>query len=263
MPEYLVELYSVADPDSAALAGLGDGTGRPLPALDRDPGRRDLPAPRRRRLHRAGREGMRAGRPAGGPDRGGRRPTGADDEGQGKGTDMKKRSRAQRHSGQGDGGLAPGHPRHGNARAASSAATNARRRAATLHLTKECSAYTGLADPDCTITSSNVQAIPVGSRVVVSPGRGRDLAESDIVVVVGRGNYALGHVTLDLATGTGRVTLSGRQRALPLVPREGRRLAAGRGQLRLGREVPLPPTLTRLRGSNHVGFHVSPRGPRP
>jgi hypothetical protein len=26
MPEYLVELYSVADPDSAALAGLADGT---------------------------------------------------------------------------------------------------------------------------------------------------------------------------------------------------------------------------------------------
>ena len=25
MPEYLVELYSVADPDSAALARLGDG----------------------------------------------------------------------------------------------------------------------------------------------------------------------------------------------------------------------------------------------
>ena len=26
MPEYLVELYSVADPDAAALARLGDGT---------------------------------------------------------------------------------------------------------------------------------------------------------------------------------------------------------------------------------------------
>jgi hypothetical protein len=26
MPEYLVELYTVADPDSAALARLGDGT---------------------------------------------------------------------------------------------------------------------------------------------------------------------------------------------------------------------------------------------
>jgi hypothetical protein len=35
-----------------------------------------------------------------------------------------------------------------------------------LHVTKECSAYTGLAGSFCTITSSNLKAIRGGSRVV-------------------------------------------------------------------------------------------------
>ena len=78
-----------------------------------------------------------------------------------------------------------------------------------LHLTKECSSYTGLADQHCTITSSNVRAIPVGSRVVYLEGANGTSLVSDIVVVVGRGQYALGHVTVNLATGRGRVTLAG------------------------------------------------------
>ena len=90
MPEYLVELYSVADPDSAALARLGDGSGRSLPALDPDPGRRDLSAPGRSRLRRAGRGGVRAGRSAGGSDRGGRRPASARGDRQPKEEDMTK-----------------------------------------------------------------------------------------------------------------------------------------------------------------------------
>src|SRR5580765_2642321 len=43
---------------------------RSLPALDPDRGRRDLPAPGRSRLRRAGRTGVPAGRSRGGPDRG-------------------------------------------------------------------------------------------------------------------------------------------------------------------------------------------------
>ena len=35
-------------------------------------------------------------------------------------------------------------------------------RSGALHVTKECSAYTGLAGSYCTITSSNVNAIKVG-----------------------------------------------------------------------------------------------------
>jgi hypothetical protein len=78
-----------------------------------------------------------------------------------------------------------------------------------LHVTKECSQYTGLADSFCTITSSNLQAITAGSRVVYLQAAGASSLDSDVVLVVGPGNYALGHVTLDLATGTGEITLSG------------------------------------------------------
>jgi hypothetical protein len=78
-----------------------------------------------------------------------------------------------------------------------------------LHLKKECSEYKGLADQHCTITASNLKAIPVGSRVVYLQAPGATSLDSDIVLVVGPGSYALGHVTLDLATGQGEVTLSG------------------------------------------------------
>ena len=78
-----------------------------------------------------------------------------------------------------------------------------------LHLKKECSEYTGLADSFCTITASNVKAIKVGSRVVYLQAPGTTSLDSDIVLVVGPGSYALGHVRLDLATGQGEVWLSG------------------------------------------------------
>jgi len=78
-----------------------------------------------------------------------------------------------------------------------------------LHLKKECGEYKGLADQHCTITASNVKAIKVGSRVVYLQPMGATSLDSDIVLVVGPGSYALGHVVLDLATGTGEVSLSG------------------------------------------------------
>jgi hypothetical protein len=82
-------------------------------------------------------------------------------------------------------------------------------RGGVLHLTKECSAWAGQADQHCTITSSNVRAIPVGARVVYLQAAGARSLSSDLVVVVGPGDYALGHVSLDLTTGTGTVVLSG------------------------------------------------------
>jgi hypothetical protein len=39
-------------------------------------------------------------------------------------------------------------------------------RAGTLNVTKECSQYEGTAGSVCTITSSNLDAIPAGSKVV-------------------------------------------------------------------------------------------------
>ena len=78
-----------------------------------------------------------------------------------------------------------------------------------LHLKKECSEYTGLADSFCTITGSNLDPIKVRSRVVYLQAAGTTSLDSDIVLVVGPGSYALGHVRLDFATGLGEVTLSG------------------------------------------------------
>jgi hypothetical protein len=76
-----------------------------------------------------------------------------------------------------------------------------------LHLKKECGETTGIAY--CTITASNLKLIKVGSRVVYLQDPGATSLDSDIVLVVGPGSYALGHVVLDFATGQGVVSLSG------------------------------------------------------
>lgn len=78
-----------------------------------------------------------------------------------------------------------------------------------LHVTKDCTGYQGEVDGHCTITSSNLKAITAGSRVVYLQAAGATSLDSDIVLVVGPGNVALGHVTLDFATGRGKVTISG------------------------------------------------------
>jgi hypothetical protein len=96
-----------------------------------------------------------------------------------------------------------------NARGPAPGAAPANSRHGALHVTKECSQFTGLADSFCTITFSNVPAIKAGSRVVYLQAAGPTSLDSDVVLVVGPGTYALGHVTLDLATGNGEITFSG------------------------------------------------------
>jgi hypothetical protein len=81
-------------------------------------------------------------------------------------------------------------------------------RSGDLHITKECSQYTGLAGSFCTITSSNLDAIAVGSRVLYYQASGTTVLDSDIALVVGPGNLALGHVYLP-GNGPGLVTVSG------------------------------------------------------
>jgi hypothetical protein len=81
-----------------------------------------------------------------------------------------------------------------------------------LHVTKECSEYNYQAGGFCTITSSNIKAIEVGSRVVYASAFGDPapgFLDSDITLVVGPGNTALGHVVVEGSTGTGPGTLSG------------------------------------------------------
>ena len=79
-----------------------------------------------------------------------------------------------------------------------------------LHVTKECSEYTGAAGSWCTITVSNIVRLPVGSKVLYSQAVGvpAGLLDSNVVIDAGYGNRAVGRCTLDLATGLGLCTFS-------------------------------------------------------
>jgi len=74
-------------------------------------------------------------------------------------------------------------------------------RSGTFHVEKECSSYTGQAGDICTITSSTLKEIEVGSRVIyadaVSSG---GILDTDVRLdVAGPGtNAAFGHCTVDL-----------------------------------------------------------------
>jgi hypothetical protein len=82
-------------------------------------------------------------------------------------------------------------------------------------VTKECSAYHGQAGEFCTITSSNLDAIEVGSRVVYAKAAdflsSPPSLDSDVVLdPPGPGNNtAFGHCRLNFATGLGLCTFSG------------------------------------------------------
>jgi hypothetical protein len=84
-------------------------------------------------------------------------------------------------------------------------------RSGDLHVQKECSQYTGLAGGFCTITSSNLAAIPVGSKVIYLKDKGATVLDADVVVdPPGPGNnMAFGHVHLDLVAKVGTVTFAG------------------------------------------------------
>ena len=85
-------------------------------------------------------------------------------------------------------------------------------RSGTLHVVKECRVYFGAAGEHCTITSSNISQIKVGSNVVYASAAGDPIAgqlNSDLIIDGPGNNTAYGHVVLDLTTGTGVVTLSG------------------------------------------------------
>ena len=79
-----------------------------------------------------------------------------------------------------------------------------------LHVTKECSQYTGKAGSFCTITSSNLAAIAVGSTVSYDQPAGTPtgLLDSNVVLDAGNGDRAVGRCTLDLTTGLGLCTFS-------------------------------------------------------
>jgi hypothetical protein len=98
-----------------------------------------------------------------------------------------------------------------SAPAASSAALASSPRSGELHIQKGCPppGFTGQANDFCTITSSNIKAIEVGSRVVYASALDNGVLDSDVTLVVGPGNTAFGHCELDVATSAGLCTFSG------------------------------------------------------
>jgi hypothetical protein len=89
-------------------------------------------------------------------------------------------------------------------------ATESFARRGLVRITKECTEYTGAAGAFCTITSSNIAAIPVGSKVLYSQAAGvpANLLDSNVVLDAGNGNRAVGRCSLDLTTGLGLCTFS-------------------------------------------------------
>jgi hypothetical protein len=79
-----------------------------------------------------------------------------------------------------------------------------------LHVTKECSQYIGNPGDFCSITSSNLPAIKVGSKVFYDqpPGIPTGMLDSNVVLDAGNGNRAVGRCTLDLTTNRGLCTFS-------------------------------------------------------
>jgi hypothetical protein len=84
-------------------------------------------------------------------------------------------------------------------------------RSGELHVTKECSQYSGLPGGFCTITGSNLNVIDVGMKVVYAsaPNFVTLTVDSDLVLDGPGNNDAYGHVVLDLQTFDGKVRLSG------------------------------------------------------
>jgi hypothetical protein len=74
-----------------------------------------------------------------------------------------------------------------------------------LHLIKDCSAYIGAPGSSCTFISSNLAEIPVGSKIYVDQAAGipTGFLDSDVMINVATGDWAVGHCTLDLTTHLG------------------------------------------------------------
>jgi hypothetical protein len=100
--------------------------------------------------------------------------------------------------------------------ASAQSGARANHRARPFHLTKTCppSQYQGQIGGYCTVTSSNLEAIRVGTKIFYAQAAGQGSLDSDVILYVARGITATGHCDLDFATGIGQCTLSGGTRTL-------------------------------------------------
>jgi hypothetical protein len=98
-----------------------------------------------------------------------------------------------------------------NEGSASASLSAAAPRSGAAHVTKNCATYSGNRGEFCTITSSNLEEIEVGSTVVYASALVDGTLDSDLILhLPGPGNnMAFGHVTLDLARQHGQVTFAG------------------------------------------------------
>jgi hypothetical protein len=91
---------------------------------------------------------------------------------------------------------------------AASSESQAPRVTKAFHATKDCSGFTGLVGAYCTIRSSNVKALKVGSKIFYVQEAGKTGLDSDTIIYVKRGSVATGHCLLPSATGVGLCTIS-------------------------------------------------------
>lgn len=77
-----------------------------------------------------------------------------------------------------------------------------------FHLTKETSEYTGEAGSFCTVTSSNLDAIKVGSKIIYTSAASEPVIESDLVIISGDDTLT-GHVLLDVPSASGTLAITG------------------------------------------------------
>ena len=129
-----------------------------------------------------------------------------------------------------------------------------------FHLTKECGPdYHGGIGAYCTVTSSNVPAIRVGTKIFYAQAGAPDGSlDSDVILYAGPRNTATGHCAVDPA-GLWKVHALRRNRDARRHSCSCRRLAPGRARLRLGRDVPVP--LGRRRVT--VSQEAQGRAPKP
>ena len=97
-----------------------------------------------------------------------------------------------------------------SAGSASVSASDRHRPLQRLHVTKECSEYTGAAGSFCTITFSNLPEIKIRTKVIYDQAAGipAGLLDSNVVLDAGRGNRAVGRCTLDFERAVGLCTFS-------------------------------------------------------
>jgi hypothetical protein len=91
---------------------------------------------------------------------------------------------------------------------AASSQNQAPRQAKPLHATKDCSGSSGKAGAYCTIRSSNLEAITVGSKIFYFQPDTKTETNSDMVIYVGPGTVATGHCVLKFKTSLGLCTVS-------------------------------------------------------